>query len=79
MTGGISDDTYAVDDYGDTIVEERFDGTDTVRSSISYGLGAWLENLVLTGSAAIHGTGNDLNNVLTGNSANNDLNGGLGA
>ena len=79
MTGGIADDTYVVDDYGDTIIEERFGGTDTVRSSISYGLGAWLENLVLTGSASTHGTGNDLNNVLTGNSANNDLNGGLGA
>jgi Ca2+-binding RTX toxin-like protein len=79
MTGGISDDTYVVDDYGDTIVEEAPNGTDTVRSSISYTLGAWLENLVLTGSAAMHGTGNDLHNVLTGNSANNNLSGGLGA
>ena len=79
MIGGISDDTYAVDDYGDAIVEEAPNGTDTVRSSISYTLGAWVENLVLTDSAPIHGTGNDLNNVLTGNSANNNLSGGLGA
>jgi Ca2+-binding RTX toxin-like protein len=79
MTGGQSGDTYEVDDYGDTIIEEGFSSTDTVRSSISYVLGAQLENLVLTGGDPIHGIGNDLDNVLTGNSANNHLSGGLGA
>ncbi|MFM8009274.1 MAG: bluetail domain-containing putative surface protein, partial [Dolichospermum sp.] len=37
-----------------------------------------VENLTLTGAAAINGTGNTANNVITGNSANNTLNGGLG-
>lgn len=53
-------------------------GTDTVLSSISYTLPNNIENLTLTGSADINGTGNSLNNVLQGNSGNNKLEGGLG-
>jgi hypothetical protein len=41
-------------------------------------LGANVENLVLTGSSNINGTGNSGNNTLTGNTGNNTLNGGLG-
>ena len=54
-------------------------GTDTVNSAITYSLGSNVENLTLTGSANINGTGNSLANVLTGNSGNNVLDGGLGA
>ena len=38
-----------------------------MRASISYVLGANVENLVLAGTAAINGTGNSDNNTLTGN------------
>ncbi|HEX9397368.1 MAG TPA: calcium-binding protein, partial [Burkholderiales bacterium] len=51
---------------------------DTVRSSIGWTLGAELENLTLTGTAATNGTGNDLNNVLMGNGAANVLTGAGG-
>jgi serralysin len=50
-----------------------------VRSSVSYSLGANLENLTLTGAAAIDGSGNDANNRIIGNSAANTLSGGVGA
>ena len=48
------------------------------QTALTYTLGANLENLTLTGTAAINGTGNDLANAITGNSANNVLTGGLG-
>jgi len=79
MTGGAGNDTYLVDNVGDTVTEAASAGTDTVQSSITYTLGTNLENLTLTGTAVINGTGNTLNNVLVGNSAANLLDGGTGA
>ncbi|MEI7612750.1 MAG: putative Ig domain-containing protein, partial [Betaproteobacteria bacterium] len=79
MVGGTGNDNYVVDSSSDVIVENANEGTDAVQSSITYTLGANVENLTLTGASAINGTGNSLNNVLTGNAANNTLNGGTGA
>jgi Ca2+-binding RTX toxin-like protein len=78
LIGGLGNDTY-ITDGGDTITESANEGTDTVQASVTYTLGAQLENLTLTGTTAIDGTGNTANNVLTGNSAANVLNGGMGA
>ncbi|CUS31830.1 calcium-binding protein [Candidatus Nitrospira nitrificans] len=78
MQGGPGHDTYTVDRPGDVVVEFADDGIDTVHSSLLYTLGAHLENLTLTGTAAISGTGNALNNVLLGNGANNTLQRGAG-
>jgi Ca2+-binding RTX toxin-like protein len=78
LIGGIGNDIYVVGDTVDVIVENAAEGTDTVQSSIGYTLGANIENLTLTGTAAIDGTGNDLNNALTGNVAANTLSGGDG-
>ena len=87
MTGGLGSDTYYVDNTGDKVIERKSAGTDTVYSSISFILGSNVENLNLTGKAALNGTGNALNNILIGNSAanklsglagNDILNGGLG-
>ncbi|MGN6210232.1 M10 family metallopeptidase C-terminal domain-containing protein, partial [Asticcacaulis sp.] len=86
MYGGAGNDTYYVDNIGDLASEKigldvvhDTGGIDLVNSSISYTLGDYLENLSLTGSANINGTGNALNNVLKGNGANNILKGGAGA
>lgn len=77
MEGGAGDDTYFVDNVGDVIVDTA--GTDEVRSSLSYTLGAGLENLTLLGTAAINATGNAQENFLIGNTGNNTLDGGAGA
>ncbi|MBJ7901613.1 MAG: hypothetical protein GC158_17230 [Cyanobacteria bacterium RI_101] len=79
MIGGLGNDTYTVDNIGDVITENANEGTDSVKASINYTLGANLENLTLTGSANLNGTGNSLNNKLTGNTGANLLNGGAGA
>lgn len=79
MVGGIGNDTYVVDNGGDNVVEATSEGTDLVRSSASYTLGAHVENLTLIGSSAIDGTGNELDNVLLGNSADNILDGRSGS
>ncbi len=79
MSGGLGNDTYVVDNADDEIVELEDEGTDLVLSSESYELRNYLENLRLTGSAAINGTGNDLANEITGNSGANRIDGGGGA
>ena len=79
MAGGLGNDTYIVDSAGDVVTEKSklASEIDTVRSSVSWTLGANLEHLTLTGSSAIRGTGNALANSLTGNAAANVLDGGL--
>ncbi len=75
MHGNVGDDIYFVDSIGDEITEFVNNGTDTVNASISYTLGDNLENLTLTGTANLSGTGNALKNTLKGNAGNNILNG----
>jgi serralysin len=52
--------------------------TDTLTSSVTTVLPNNVENLTLTGSNAVNGTGNAGANVITGNDANNILTGGNG-
>jgi Ca2+-binding RTX toxin-like protein len=79
----MGDDTYVINNPGDTFTENSDEGTeDTVRINRTVDLNAALfneiENVVLTGAAAINATGDSGNNQLTGNSAANMLTGGDG-
>lgn len=89
LQGGEGNDTYIVNSVTDTVMELAGGGTDLIKSAVSYNLAnsdgidydsAYdnVENLTLTGKAAINGTGNGLNNLLTGNKAANILNGAEG-
>jgi Ca2+-binding RTX toxin-like protein len=79
MVGGAGNDSYSVNAAGDVVTEGASAGTDSVSASLSYTLGANVENLTLTGAGNAIGTGNTLNNKITGNSGNNTLNGSSGA
>ncbi|MEP9352368.1 calcium-binding protein [Xanthobacter sp. KR7-65] len=81
MEGGAGNDTYVVDSTGDTVKEAASAGTDTVRTTLAtYTLGADFENLVYTGTGGANftGTGNALDNSISGGKANDTLDGGLG-
>src|SRR2546423_121725 len=65
MAGGAGNDTYVVDSASDVVTEAAGQGIDTVQSSVSYTLGANVENLTLTGSASVNAPGRKLNNALT--------------
>lgn len=79
LQGGAGDDYYLVDNPGDQVTEAAGEGSDTIESSLSWQLGANVENLLLVGTANIDGTGNALANEIEGNDGNNRLDGGAGA
>lgn len=78
MKGGDGDDSYVVDNAGDVVEESSNVGVDLVFSSINYTLATNVENLILTGDADINGTGNSLDNIISGNGGANRLAGDTG-
>jgi Ca2+-binding RTX toxin-like protein len=77
--GGAGKDTFIINSSAIKIVENVGEGQDLVKSSITYKLGSGeIEDLTLTGSSAINGTGNGIGNHLTGNNTKNTLSGGGG-
>lgn len=79
MIGGNGDDIYFVENAGDDVDEALSSGVDEVRTTRTYALGTNVENLTLTGTANLNGTGNSLNNTIKGNAGANTLDGGAGA
>jgi Ca2+-binding RTX toxin-like protein len=81
LTGGDGNDIYVVDNAFDSVEESNTSASqiDTVQASVSWTLGANLENLVLTGVSDIDGTGNERRNFISGNAANNVIDGAAGA
>jgi Ca2+-binding RTX toxin-like protein len=79
MLGGAGNDIYEVDSENDVVIEFAGDGPDQVDSAAaSYTLSAFVENLTLTGTADIEGTGNAFANKITGNNGANQLAGAKG-
>ncbi len=88
LYGGPGNDTYYVDDQTDLVLEPNDGGSDLVIASVSYAIqDVDIEDLLLTGTADINGSGNEGNNQITGNDGDNlllgyggsdTLNGGLG-
>lgn len=79
LAGGAGSDRLVVDSVRDRVVELSGEGTDTVVASITYTLGIFVENLTLTGTAALSGTGNSAGNAIIGNAGANLLDGVLGS
>lgn len=79
LLGGTGNDSYTVDNPLDLIVEFADEGTaDRASSWLDYVLPSNVEQLTLSGFANINGTGNELANVIVGNSGINILAGGAG-
>ena len=83
LLGGLKGDDVYIIDAGDTVVEVKDEGTDTIKitdafTPNSYTLVDNIENLTVTGTRDFTATGNTLNNLLTGNSGVNVFSGGGG-
>ena len=74
LEGGNGDDVYIVESSNDHVIEIADQGIDTVQASINHTLGAFVENLLLLGTAN-EGIGNGLANELIGNDSDNILSG----
>lgn len=79
VLGQAGDDTLFADNAGTRLVEAIGQGTDTVKSTVSYTLSANVEDLVLLGNGNTNGTGNAQANEIDGNKGDNKLVGKAGA
>ncbi|MDP5307526.1 Calx-beta domain-containing protein [Paracoccus spongiarum] len=77
LVGGRGDDRYVID-ASDVIVEAANGGIDRLFASHSVRLAAGIEDLTLTGTAGVSGTGNGAANGINGNGGNNRLSGAGG-
>ncbi|MGO7186205.1 calcium-binding protein, partial [Rhizobium brockwellii] len=79
LIGGAGNDTYIIDHAGDLVNEAANEGIDTVRTNLaSYTLAGNVENLSFAGTGTFAGTGNNLDNTITGGAAADTLSGGAG-
>lgn len=77
LEGNSGDDVYLVDNAGDSVVEAASEGTDQVYTTLSsYTLGNNVENLSYNSfTGSFTGTGNSLNNIISGGTGNDSLSG----
>ncbi len=70
--GTTGNDTFYVNHAGDTVTETGNGTANLVSSTISFTLGANLQDLTLTGATALTATGNTLGDVLTSSTTGKD-------
>lgn len=75
VQGGEGGDRYIVHDKAALIAEDAMGGIDFVKSTVSYTLSAYIEQINLAGKADINATGNDEANHVQGNAGKNVLRG----
>ena len=74
LVGGRENDTYYVRSNSDFVLEHKGEGTDIVLSTAKhFYLTSNVENLTLIGAENISGSGNDLSNIIKGNTGENHL------
>ncbi len=79
LVGGAGDDWYFVPVAANAVIEEAGGGIDTVvRTAGTYTLGAHVEKLLIQGATGASGTGNGLDNLMTGGSGDDTLRGVAG-
>ena len=80
MKGGLGNDVYIVNEFGDTVIEGVSEGVDEIQTNLSlYFLDDGVENLTATAGVGQILIGNDLANMITGGAGNDILNGNGGA
>jgi Ca2+-binding RTX toxin-like protein len=78
IEGGDGDDTMKTSNANYVLQEELNEGFDQIHATVTYALTENVEGLTLLGKKNIDGTGNELSNIINGNSGNNQLVGGNG-
>ncbi|KRC08578.1 hypothetical protein ASE11_22700 [Hydrogenophaga sp. Root209] len=77
MSGGLGNDTYYVG-AGDVVMEAADAGTDRVITNANHTLRSHVENLKGNADTGLYLSGNELNNVITGDIGDDTLDGGAG-
>ncbi|MGF9760249.1 calcium-binding protein [Microvirga sp. 0TCS3.31] len=78
LRGGLGQDSYFVDDAGDVVIEAANSGYDSVFATVDFVLPEYVERLVFQSRQGLLGTGNSLDNNLSGWEGNDTLIGGAG-
>jgi len=78
LVGGAGNTTFVLNNAGDVVVDTSTTATNIAMSSVSYSLPTNVNNLVLTGTAAITGIANSFSDSLVGNAGPDSLVAGSG-
>ena len=78
LVGGSGNDTFVLNNASDVVQDTSTTASNTIEAAFSYSLPTDINTLVLTGTAAVTGTGNSGTDTLTSNTGLDTLIGGTG-